>query len=146
MKRLHVIGISVSLIGAAAVFWAVDAAKRPRPVLSEPPLMAVEGSITNLQMDFPRPEMLVTDKNKNVSKFLLDKNATLDPNATLVSQKGHVVTMGQLEKGQKVKVKYSQEADGNVARYVEILTPVAAPIGDNAPAVQEPDKATPATK
>ena len=140
MKQFWVLGfVVVLLVGSTLLATRISQVTAQTPLS---PMLVAEGSITGLTLQLAEPKLSVTDKEGNVLKLVIDPNATLDPNATIVSEYGSVVQPDRLETGQQVKVQYTEEGNKKVARYIKILTPEPMP---NL-AEEQPTKEQPTTK
>ena len=88
-----------------------------------PPVTAITGSITALDLKAMSPSLTLTDAGGKV--WML----TLDPQLTSVWQDGQLSKLDAVKVGQQVKVRYTSKAEQNVAKSITIArapTPAAA--------------------
>lgn len=86
----------------------------------------VEGSISFLDRgaaDLPQKVVVLTP-GKEANQ---EMEVKIDPQETVVMQGGRVTELGQLENGQKVKVRYREKGGFNTASVIEITDPLPVP-------------------
>lgn len=126
MERKRVVRFGIGLLAVVGGILALRFVVGSASALMTPGLRtrAVEGTIVALELKAPQPSLDLQKADGQVMTLKIEPNAAADPNATLVSQEKQVVPLDNLEKGQRVKVRYTADQEGGVAKYIEIVDPL----------------------
>ncbi len=137
MKRYGTAGLILAGLLVGGMVSVVHAADQPgtqptkpkaplasTPATRTPPVTAITGSITELDLKAISPSLKLIDASGKI--WML----TLDPQLTSVWQNGQLGKLDALKVGQQVKARYLSKGIQTVAKSItiaQISTPAAAP-------------------